>query len=681
MQSTSSSMRSNINFVCKNVTLFSLSAVVVMMMAGTFLHKFLYHSPVFIALWAIAAISGLIVLVTGKVQRRIPVFMIHVAFAVILAGAMITHVTGTEGTLHLRLGDAPTDKFEADDGTPLDFPFSLYLKDFEILRYPGTEAPMDYISTLEVDSEEVTISMNRIFRGRGYRLYQHSYDEDGLGSRIAVSHDPWGIAVTYSGYALLLLSLIAFFFERKSGFRAALSRVSGKAALAVMLLVLPSVGLSASARRLSEPVSDEFAEAFGKLYVYYGDRVVPMQTLARDYTMKIGGKAKYQGMSAEQFLLGWMLKFSSWSSSFDMPDSSSEEYNIMLMAASGSLFKAFPYEGKWYSPADELPGDMPSDCWLFIRRVMSLAIEAELTGDTAEAVRVLGKIREYQVKTAGEDGLPSDFRFKAECFYNKVGRPMPLAMGCVTVGLLLFIISCLGVRSGWMTVAAKVLSLAVLLYLSLLLALRWIISGHVPMSNGYETMTLMAWLSSLVICLSGKRFSVFLPQGFLLCGFCLLVAVLGESDPKMTNLAPVLSSPLLSLHVASMMISYTLLGIVMLSGIMGLVAHARKEHEREAGLMDTSLVVLYPAVFCLVIGTFLGAVWANVSWGRYWGWDPKEVWALITMLVYAAALHGGSLKVFRKPHFFHWYCVVAFLCVLVTYFGVNFFLGGLHSYA
>ncbi len=103
--------------------------------------------------------------------------------------------------------------------------------------------------------------------------------------------------------------------------------------------------------------------------------------------------------------------------------------------------------------------------------------------------------------------------------------------------------------------------------------------------------------------------------------------------------------------------------------------------EASARLMDISLVVLYPAVFLLMTGTFLGAVWANISWGNYWGWDPKETWALVTFLVYSFALHGGVLKAFRSPRFFHGFCVVAFLCVLITYFGVNFLLGGMHAYA
>lgn len=119
-------------------------------------------------------------------------------------------------------------------------------------------------------------------------------------------------------------------------------------------------------------------------------------------------------------------------------------------------------------------------------------------------------------------------------------------------------------------------------------------------------------------------------------------------------------------------------GDVALCGLMGLIIPADGLSER---LRDFSLVLLYPAVFLLTSGTFLGAVWANVSWGSYWSWDPKETWALITLLIYAVALHGGCLKAFRNPRFFHAYSIIGFLSVLVTYFGVNLLLGGMHAYA
>lgn len=154
--------------------------------------------------------------------------------------------------------------------------------------------------------------------------------------------------------------------------------------------------------------------------------------------------------------------------------------------------------------------------------------------------------------------------------------------------------------------------------------------------------------------------------------------MMGEANPRITQLMPVLQSPLLSVHVMVIMISYTLFAFMMLNGVAALVG--RNEGRMEY-LKTISNIMLYPALFLLTAGIFIGAVWANVSWGRYWGWDPKEVWALITMLIYSLGIHQGSLKWFRNPKNFHIFCILAFLSVLVTYFGVNFLLGGLHSYA
>jgi ABC-type transport system involved in cytochrome c biogenesis permease subunit len=172
-----------------------------------------------------------------------------------------------------------------------------------------------------------------------------------------------------------------------------------------------------------------------------------------------------------------------------------------------------------------------------------------------------------------------------------------------------------------------------------------------------------------------------LPFGLLLAGFTLLVSHLSMMNPQITNLMPVLSSPLLTSHVSIIMTAYALLAFMMLNGIYALILLARGKRREADTLTLLSRLMLYPAVFFLAAGIFLGALWANVSWGRYWSWDPKEVWALITLLIYAVAFHQQSIPALRRPAVFHAYLVAAFLAVLMTYFGVNYFLGGMHSYA
>ena len=169
-----------------------------------------------------------------------------------------------------------------------------------------------------------------------------------------------------------------------------------------------------------------------------------------------------------------------------------------------------------------------------------------------------------------------------------------------------------------------------------------------------------------------------MPIGLLVTGFALLVALLGESDPPVTPVMPVLSSPLLCIHVMIIMLAYALLAIICMFSVSALIL-MRRHPDRIMKLTSFTVLLHTLAVFLLTTGIFVGAVWANVSWGSYWQWDPKETWALITLLVYSVPLHRFSVKMSHK--FFHWYLVIAFLCVLITYFGVNYFLGGLHSYA
>ena len=199
------------------------------------------------------------------------------------------------------------------------------------------------------------------------------------------------------------------------------------------------------------------------------------------------------------------------------------------------------------------------------------------------------------------------------------------------------------------------------------------------MSNGPETMEFLSLLAVIVTWIVAHRYQAAWSYGFLVAGMALMVSGFGDSNPQLTPLMPVLQSPLLSLHVAIIMLAYALLAFLMLNGIMAISRHG--DTQRVKQLHITGQLILMPAVFLLAIGIFIGAVWANVSWGTYWSWDPKETWALITLIIYAAPLHAQSLPAFHRPMVFHIYTVGAFLSVIFTYFGVNYLLSGMHSYA
>ena len=257
-----------------------------------------------------------------------------------------------------------------------------------------------------------------------------------------------------------------------------------------------------------------------------------------------------------------------------------------------------------------------------------------------------------------------------------LGRPFVPATLLVAGGVILFLLACFGKKSS--EPAGRLLGALGIIYLTIVLALRWHVSGHVPMASGFEMMMVIAWAACLLVALAGNRFSAFRPMGVLLAGFATLVAALGKSTPDAGPLSPSLASPFLAVHVSCMMFAYTLFGLLALCGAMGLIV-------RDAGvrrdLADRGLVVLYPALFLMTAGTIVGSFWANVSWGTYWNWDPKETWALVVIIVYSLPLHSRVFKFLQKPERFHLFCILAFLTVLFTYFGVNLLLGGMHSYA
>ena len=613
----------------------SLAAVILAMTAATVVErlqgteaafKWIYHNPLFIAFWAVAAVTGLLYLISRRVHRRMATMGLHVAFVLILAGALLTFLSGDSGEVTLHPGE-PVSAYEKEDGTACELPFTLVLDTFTVESYPGSKMPSNFISVVKVNgSETYTISMNHILKKQGYRLYQADYDLEEGTSVLAVSHDSLGVTVTYAGYLLLLVSMIGFFFEKKSGFRAALSRLSAPLA-AILLLLVPGM---LQAR-------DKAGIGLGDLYVYSHQRVCPLPLRQWDPSVK----------------------------------------SMKIFPVRDSLGSV-----TWYASDDELPQAVMDDFdhWSFIRKSLDLVEESVDKGDRAEASRLIGKIRAYQEKTA-EDVLPSRSRFRAEQCYNRIARPRIPFMAALGLGLVLFVLTGIALSRGrnlskGVQMPAVILIGVLLAYLTTVLGLRWYISGHAPFAGTYCVMMLMAWLSSLAVLLLWKRLPLIVSLGYLVAGFTMLMASRAGTDPGISHLMPVLKSPLLSIHVVSMMLCYTLFALAALNGIMGLAV--RRGAPR---LMDLSRVILYPAVFLLTFGIFIGAVWANISWGSYWAWDPKETWALITLLIYAACLHGGSLKAFRNPRFFHLYTLLAFLSVLITWFGVNFILGGMHAYA
>lgn len=729
--------------VATAIILILITATIVESSKGTaFVRQHIYTSAWFVVLWAALAVAAAVYIVLRKNKSNIStsVLLVHASFLVILLGAFTSWNMAESGTIHLRQNET-TSTMKDEEGKTKELGFEVSLKNFNVVNYPGTDAPMDYVTTLTANTQEIKVSMNNIGSFNGYRFIQSGYDSDMQGTTLGVYHDPWGIGITYTGYALLFISLIATMASKKTRmrhlYRKALSLQGAKAWAVTALLAVSSFSTTANAQEMVK-IDGDIADDFGKICVLYNSRITPINTVATSFVTKLCGKPTWDGLSSNQVFAGWIFDVpywetvkmieikekkaqellginGKWASFDDFWDNynnykldaplkkaykdgdtklqkklrdADEKFNIIRMLYGGEMLKMFPYAGKqghmqWFAPGQPL-GNLKLDEkeLVFIKKSMDYLAESIITGDKARAEEIAKKIYSYQ-HVRGKAVVPTKFRIYTETFYNKTNAQRLPVMLYLTLSLLLAIVSTLSLNNGKQKktrLVSSVLTWVMLIHTTLLLALRWFVSGHLPMSNGYETMQFMAWATLIVTLVMQKRFLPVKQFGPLLSSFALLVAMITDGNPQITQLMPVLQSPLLSVHVMVIMFSYALFGLTALIGLQGLIAHHRKQEEKEQQLAALSQFLLYPAVALIAIGIFIGAIWANVSWGRYWSWDSKETWALITMLIYSAPLHA-DIKWLRKAQHMHIYMLLAFLSVLMTYFGVNYFLSGMHSYA
>lgn len=731
--------------VATAIILILITATIVESSKGTaFVRQHIYTSAWFVVLWAALAVAAAVYIVLRKNKNKsnisTSVLLVHASFLVILLGAFTSWNMAESGTIHLRQNET-TSTMKDEEGKTKELGFEVSLKNFNVVNYPGTDAPMDYVTMLTANTQEIKVSMNNIGSFNGYRFIQSGYDSDMQGTTLGVYHDPWGIGITYTGYALLFISLIATMVSKKTRirhlYRKALSLQGAKAWAVTALLAVSSFATSANAQEMVK-IDGDIADDFGKICVLYNSRITPINTVATSFVTKLCGKPTWDGLSSNQVFAGWIFDVpywetvkmieikekkaqellginGKWASFDDFWDNynnykldaplkkaykdgdtklqkqlrdADEKFNIIRMLYGGEMLKMFPYAGKqghmqWFAPGQPL-GNLKLDEkeLVFIKKSMDYLAESIITGDKARAEEIAKKIYSYQ-HVRGKAVVPTKFRIYTETFYNKTNAQRLPVMLYLTLSLVLAIVSTLSLNNEKQKktrLVSSVLTWVMLIHTTLLLALRWFVSGHLPMSNGYETMQFMAWATLIVTLVMQKRFMPVKQFGPLLSSFALLVAMITDGNPQITQLMPVLQSPLLSVHVMVIMFSYALFGLTALIGLQGLIAHHRKQEEKEQQLAALSQFLLYPAVALIAIGIFIGAIWANVSWGRYWSWDSKETWALITMLIYSAPLHA-DIKWLRKAQHMHIYMLLAFLSVLMTYFGVNYFLSGMHSYA
>ena len=279
-----------------------LATVVEKYHGTTFVGEHIYGAWWFSALWAVLTVVACAYMVQQRLYKRMAVMLLHLSFVVILAGALTTHLFARRGIVRLHT-NVPEAFFVDHESRVHQLPFSLELKEFRIVNYPGTDAPLDYQSVIRCsDGKEFVVSMNNIGHVDGYRLFQSSYDYDGAGVTLGLSYDPYGIAITYVGYLMLLLGIIATLLSRKTQMRALYRRATA------MLLLLVSINAHANL----QTVDKDIAHRLGTIPVLYNSRICPLNTVATDFVTKLAGKASWEGYSADEIFCSWMIYYSPW---------------------------------------------------------------------------------------------------------------------------------------------------------------------------------------------------------------------------------------------------------------------------------------------------------------------------------------------------------------------------------
>ena len=596
-----------------------------------------------------------------------------------------------------------------------------------------------------------SVYMNNILKYRGYRFYQSSYDEDERGTILSVNYDFAGILVTYSGYGLLFIFIILSMLNNNSVFNTINSKQweSPLRKTAIILFFLLALQSTVNAQKL---VTDKkIADEFGRILVQdQKGRTKPLYTLSSDFLRKVTGKNEFESLSPMQVFLGMYLDFDNWkdfplikisnndlrktlgitgsyAAFSDIVDVNStksykigelverayakasgerspldkeimkvdERLNICYMINRGDFMKVFPLKdstGSWASSEGALSGATGRDDSLYLSNIIPMFAGAVRENNYDAATEIISSIINYQSRFANYE-LPSEIRKTVEILYYKLRVFEKLFPYYAIIGLIMLTGMIIMVINGKKETSLFVKILTLLLFTgflfhSIALGMRWYIAGHSPMSNGYESMIFISWVTLLAGFIFRRRSSFALSATAILASMTLMVAHLSFMDPEITNLVPVLKSYWLTLHVSVITGSYGFLGLGAVMGLITMILLTlsnEKNKERIGITIDELTVINYKTLTLglnfLTIGTFLGAVWANESWGRYWGWDPKETWSLITIIIYSFVIHSRKIPGMKDVFTFNSLSIFAFSTVLMTYFGVNYYLSGLHSYA
>ena len=651
-----------------------------------------------------------------------------------------------------------------------NLPFSVRCRDFQLDRYPGSNAPSSFASELTIEDPRNNKSMNkRVFMNNvidydGYRFFQSSYElddpstpENEEGTKLSVNHDFLGTTITYIGYLLMALAMILSLFAPAGRFyylgQQLLKLKNKKAALGV-LLMLGSTTLLAQhqhAKPVHHEVSIAHSEELASLLVQdYEGRIVPFHTLADQLTRKLTHSNQYKDLNGVQFILSMHMYPSHWVNQpfIQVPRALRDalklkEYATMMELTSNGEFKWMAAYKEAHQKLESQRNEFDKKLiklnekyevannifmWQFMRVIplkndpnntWYVPLSMELTqkdsisskpflnylaavhaggekNSFGEATDLLKNFKAFQ-RNVGAKVAPTESIVNLEISYNKMQIFKRSYQLYLLEGLLLLIVFFIGIfirkpdnteKFKWPKRILICLVILTFFYHGAGVGMRWLISGHAPWSNGYEAIVFIGWVTMIAGFIFARKNQVVLAGAAILAALMLWVTEMNLMDPEITPLVPVLKSYWLMIHVAIITGSYGFLGLACILGLINLKLYILQT-ERTAPLIRINIqeitaiseMTMTVGLYMLTIGTFLGGVWANESWGRYWGWDPKETWALVSVLVYAVILHFRMIPGLQGRFLFNALSFWSYSAILFTFFGVNFMLVGLHSYA
>ena len=704
------------------------AATIVESRLGTQAARNIYYVPWFQGLLLLLGLNIACSLVErwpwGK--ERIGFALTHASMLIILIGAGITVIAKVEGQLALWEGQSSSIFVDASrPGQIVEhaLPFTVHLDDFQIDYYPGTRRPAQFRSRVRVGSPSsgqmyaADIEMNRELAYGGYRFFQSSYrQEEGREMTVlTVSKDP-GQPLVFAGYVLLIIGMITVLGTRVSQHRRVpLELRAGGPGLTtvIALLMLGSLATAVGLRAQADSAGFEDQETLSllrSLPVQHDGRVMPLDTLAREGIWNITGLRAWNGIDPVSMVTSFVFEPERWSDEpiveLESPELAAElglppgtRHASFQQLASMPRLMELIREARRRSEIEEPLDPLQSAArkverrlvWLqqfTTRRSLRLVpnptdpLAAWSQPDRLESVADLVSL-EQRLRASQIAGYPSQLEMRREIRYNR-WRPSRVAWLVLSIATIASLWAWWRPRPwlDWLAAVALFLGFAVMTWG---LASRWQIAGRIPASNMYESMLFLAWGVGLfaLVAMGSIRNRLVVFNAALVSTVTMVLIDLLPMDPFVHPMPPVLSgTPWLAIHVPITMVSYSVFAVGVLLAHMQIGVEIIGKGKPDLVRRTNQMLYWYIHVgsILLVAGILTGSIWAASSWGRYWGWDPKEVWSLIAFLAYMAILHGRFDRLIG-PYSTAALSIVAFWTVLMTYIGVNFVLSsGLHSY-